>query len=115
MEGKKCEKRAIFIMKSDCEEGDKQMFLKMKEQISNGKIDLNLSLISPLPDCQHLEKSTKASFRNWYLKLDDERSNLSFLYKLRNSSDKEEMQIMRKLLPKMIMLGTKIGKIRYLF
>ena len=65
-----------------------------------GQIDLNLSLISPLPDCQHLEKSTKASFRNWYLKLDDERSNLSFLYKLRNSSDKEEMQIMRKLLPK---------------
>ena len=28
------------------------------------------------------------------------RSNLSFLYMLRNSSDKEEMQIMRKLLPK---------------
>ena len=87
-------------MTSDCEEGNKQMFLKMKEQISNGEIDLNLSLISPLPDCPHLGKSLKAYFSNWYLKLDDERSNLSFLYTLRNSSDKEKMQIMRKLLPK---------------
>ena len=42
----------------------------------------------------------EASFSNWYLNLDDERSNLSFLYTLRNSSDKEEMQIMRKLLPR---------------
>ena len=31
LESKKCEKRAIFIMTSDCEEGDKQMFLKMKD------------------------------------------------------------------------------------
>ena len=70
-----------------------------------------MSLISPLPDCPYLGKSMKASFSNWYLKLDDELSNLSFLYMLRNTSDKEEMQIMRKLLPKMIMLGTKVGKI----
>ena len=42
----------------------------------------------------------KAFFSNWYLKLDDERRNLSFLYTLRNSSDKEQMQIMRKMLPK---------------
>ena len=100
LESKKCEKRAIFIMTSDCEEGNRQMFLKMNEQISDGEIDPNLSLLSPLPDCPHLGKSMKASFSNWYLKLDDERSNLSFLYTLRNSSDKEEMQIMRKLLPK---------------
>ena len=97
LESKKCEKCTIFIVTSDCEEGNKQMFLKMKEQISNGEIDPNLSLISPLP---HLGKNMKASFSNWYLKLDDERSNLSFLYTLRNSSDKEKMQIMKKLLPK---------------
>ena len=76
------------------------MFLKIKGQISNGEIDPNLSLLLPLPDCPHLGKSMKASFSNWYLKLDDERSNLSFLYTLRNSSDKEEMQIIKKLLPK---------------
>ena len=57
----------------------------MKEQISNGEIDPTLSFI---PDCKHLEKNMKASFSNWYLKLDDGRSNLSFLYMLRNSSDK---------------------------
>ena len=76
------------------------MFLKLKEQISNGKINSNLSLISPLPDCPHLGKSMKESFSNWVLKLDDKRSYLSFLYTLRNSSDKKEMQIMRKLSPK---------------
>ena len=83
-------------MTSDCDGGNTQVFLKMKEQISNGKIDPNLSL----PDCPHLGKSMKASFSNWVLKLDDERSYLSFLYPLRNSSDKEEIQIMRKLPPK---------------
>ena len=76
------------------------MFPKMKEKISNGGTDPNLLLLSPLPDCPHLGKNMKTSCSNWYLKLDDEHSNLSFLYTLRNSSDKEEMQIMRKLLPK---------------
>ena len=77
-------------MTSDCKEG----------QILNGKIDTNLSLVLPLPDCLHRGKSIKESISNWYLKLDDERSNLSFLYRLTNSSDKEQMQIRRKLLPK---------------
>ena len=87
-------------MTSDCEEGKRQMFLKMKEQISNEEIDPNLSLLSPLPDCPHLGKTMKASFTYWCLKMDDARSNLSFLFTLRNSSDKVEMQIMRKLSPK---------------
>ena len=87
-------------MISDCNGGNKQVFLKMKEQISDGKINSNLSLISPLPDCPHLGKNMKESFSNWVLKLDDKRSYLSFLYTLRNSSDKKEMQIMRKLSPK---------------
>ena len=42
LEIKKCKKRTIFIMTSDCEEGNKQMFLKMKELISNGETDPNL-------------------------------------------------------------------------
>ena len=37
-------------MTSGCEEGNMQMFLKMKEQISNGETNPNLSLITPLPD-----------------------------------------------------------------
>ena len=52
-------------MTSDFEEGNKQMFLKMKEQISNGEIDPNLSLLLPLPDCPHLGKRMKTSFSNW--------------------------------------------------
>ena len=63
----------------------------MKEQISNGKVDPNLSLMLSLPDCPPLGKSMKASFSTWVLKLGDERSNLSFLYTLRSSSNKEEM------------------------
>ena len=78
-------------MTLDFEEGSKQMFLKMKEQISNGEIDPNLSLLLPLPHCPHLGKRMKTSFSNWESNLDDERSNLSFLHTLKNSSDKEKM------------------------
>ena len=99
LESKKCEKRAIFIMASDGEEGNRKMFLKMKEQTSNGETDPNLQLLLPLPHCPHLEKRMKACFSNCFLKLVDERSNLSFLCTIINLTVKEEMQIMRKLLP----------------
>ena len=76
------------------------MYLTLKENIENETIDPLLSLVVPLPDSPHLEKSLKASFSNWYLKLLDERGWLSFLYKLRNKASKLEMNKMRKLLPK---------------
>ena len=99
-------------MKSDCEERNKQMFLKMKGQILNSENRSKFSTYIATTGLPIFGKSMKASFSYWYLKLDDRRINLSFLHTIRNSSDKEEMHIMRKYEE---MLGTKIGKIRYLF
>ena len=51
-------------MTDDCEEGNKQMFLNMTEQISKGQRDQNLSPILPLRDSP-LGKNMKALFSNW--------------------------------------------------
>ena len=96
----KCEKRAILILTTDCEEGNKAMFMLFKKEIEEGKINPAFSLLSPLPDCPHLGKSLKASFSNWYLKLQNERGCLSFLYTLRNKANETEMKIMRNFLTK---------------
>ena len=76
------------------------MFLKLQKQVEDNTIDPYLSLLSPLPDMPHLAKNFKASFSNWFLKLKNERGSLAFLYTLRNKSSPQEMEIMRKLIPK---------------
>lgn len=99
-ENRQCVKRAVFVLTTDCEEGNKQMFLLIKNALEKMTIDPDLALMVPLPDTPHLGKSFKASFSNWILKLFNERTCLGFLHTLRNKSSKEEMEIMRKLLPK---------------
>ena len=49
-------------MISDCEEGNKQMFLNIKEQFLNGETDGDLSSVSPLLT---FEKYHKSTFSNW--------------------------------------------------
>ena len=93
-------RRALFVITTDCEEGNKKMFLTIKEKIEAKTIDLNRSLLSPPPDPPHLGKSLKASFTTWLLKLFDERGCLSRLHTLRNKSGEEEMTAMRKLVPR---------------
>ena len=73
-------RRALFVITTDCEEGNKKMFLTIKEKIEAKTIDLNRSLLSPPPDPPHLGKSLKASFTTWLLKLFDERVCLSLLH-----------------------------------
>ena len=96
----KCSKRAVLVITTDCEEGNKQMFLKLKDEIENGTFDPHICLAVPLPDAPHLGKSLKASFSNWFLQLSNERGCLAFLHTLRNRSTKSEREEMRKLLPK---------------
>ena len=96
----KCTKRAILVVTTDCEEGNKKMFLTMKNDIEEKKTHPDVSLTVPLPDSPHVGKCLKASFSNWYLKLLNERGCLSFLYTLRNKAGKEEMSKMRMLIPK---------------
>ena len=95
-----CIRRAFFVITTDCEEGNKKMFLTIKEKIESKAINPNLSLLSPHPDPPHLGKSLKASFSNWMLKLFAERRCLSFLHTLRNKSGEEETGAMKKLVPR---------------
>ena len=95
-----CIRRAFFVITTDCEEGNKKMFLTIKEKIEANAIDPNLSLLSPHPDPPHLDKSLKTSFSNWMLKLFAERRCLSFLHTLRNKSGEEETGAMGKLVPR---------------
>ena len=71
----------------------------MKTSVAEGIADPYLALISPLPDCVHVGKSLKASYANWYLKLDNERGNLAILRTLRNKASPDVKKEMQRLLP----------------
>ena len=49
-----CIKRAFFVITTNCEEGNKKMFLAIREKIEPKTIGPNLSLLSRLPDPPHL-------------------------------------------------------------
>ena len=85
---------------ADYEEGNKQMFLSLKDETETKIIDQEFSLTVPLLDAPHLGKSFKASFNNWILKLFNERGCLAFLYTLRNKSDRDETVLMKTLITK---------------
>ena len=82
----KCLRRVILVLCADCEEGNKKSFENISAEIKDGSIDPELRLLIVLPDTVHVGKSVKASFSNWWLKIADERSNLSLLRILRNNS-----------------------------
>ena len=74
-------KRAILIVTTDCEEGNKKnayQFSKKKKKNEEKNIDPYLALTGPLSDAPHLTKSLKASFSNRYLTLFNECICLSF-------------------------------------
>ena len=91
---------AVLACIIDCEEGNKKAMTEMKENLEKGTVDPHLALIVPLPDSVHVGKSLKASFANWYLKLSNERGNLSMLKTLRNKADPVVRKEMRKFLPR---------------
>lgn len=99
-EKRKCTRRSIVALTTDCEEGNKQAMLAIKEALEDKTIDKDLYLLVPLPDCPHVGKSLKANYSNWFLKLGNERGNLAILRTLRNKSDPTTKKAMRKLLPK---------------
>ena len=98
--GKKCIRVAVLACIIDCEEGNKKAMTEMKENLEKGTVDPQLALFVPLPDSVHVGKSLKASFANWYLKLSNERGNLSMLKTLRNKADPIVRKEMRKFLPR---------------
>ena len=99
-QGQQCIRRTLLVITTDSEEGNKEMFLLMKNKIEIERTDPELLLTVPVPDVPHLGKSFKASFSNWILKLFIERRCLAFLHTLRNRSTRDEMAEMKKLIPK---------------
>ena len=93
-------KRAVLVITTDCEEENKQMFPSLTNKTETERTDPELLLTVPLPDAPHLEKSFKASFSNWILKIFNERWCLAFLHTLRNRSTGDGMAEMKKLIPK---------------
>ena len=77
-----CVKRAVFVVTADCESGNKSTFEMMRTSIEEGTIDPNLSTLTVLPDCLHVGKSVKASFCNWWPKLNDQQGNIGLLQTL---------------------------------
>ena len=90
-----------------CRSGNETMFFSFQKEIEEVTIYWSFSFLSPFPDCSQLGKCLKASFRNWYIQLQNEGVCLSFLHTLRNSSDKTEMKTMRKFLLKNDYVRTK--------
>ena len=72
----------------------------IRKSVEEGKVDPDISLLTVLPDCVHVGKSLKSSFSNWWLKLNNECSNISLLRTLRNRSSFSTMSKMKKLIPR---------------
>ena len=99
-QNEECIRRAIFVATADCETGNKGAFEMIKKSVEDGNVDPDISLLTVLPDCVHVGKSLKSSFSNWWLKLNNERSNISLLRTLRNRSSFSTMSKMKKLIPR---------------
>jgi hypothetical protein len=98
--GVKCIRRVVMVLTVDCEEGNKQCLLQLKDALEKGTIDHNLHLLSIFPDCPHVLKTCKASFANWYLQFNNGRGCLSIFYTLFNKSESVVRKKMKSYLPK---------------
>ena len=98
--GKKCIRRTVFVLCTDCEEGNKKSFETFIESIKKQTIDPDLRLLIVMPDIPHVGKNLKGSFCNWWLTIGNERGNVSLLRSLRNFSNREEKRMMINFIPK---------------
>ena len=55
--GVKCVRRVVMVLTVDCEEGNKQCLLQLKDAPEKGSIDHNLHVLSIIPDCPHVLKT----------------------------------------------------------
>ena len=79
---------------------NKKAMSQIKEKIQNGTIDLEVSLLSVLPDCPHVGKCLKGSFANWFLQQENEHENLALIATLRKRSDPRTKITLKGYLPK---------------
>ena len=58
-QGRQCTRRAVLVITTDCDEGNKQMFLSLKNKIETERTDPELSLTVLLPDVHKSGKVLK--------------------------------------------------------
>ena len=82
---KKCIKLVVLLVAADCEQGNKSAFEQFIKDRNTDGIDLGRFMFSVLPDPVHVGKSLKASFANWPIVLENQRSCLTQLQTLRET------------------------------
>ena len=93
-EGSKCVRVVVLVLATDCETGNKKALEMISQDRQNGTQPAQF-IFSPLPDAIHVGKSIKASFANWLILLDGNRSCLSMLRTLRDNDHQ-----LKKMLPR---------------
>lgn len=93
-----CKKFVVLAVVTDCEECNKQALIHLNTMASNGTLPVELSLLVALPDVVHLGKSLKCSWANWFIDLENAKSNLVLIRTLRDSATPEIRKKLRKLL-----------------
>ncbi|CAC5404646.1 unnamed protein product [Mytilus coruscus] len=82
--GIKCVKVAVFSLVTDCEEHNK----KVMESFDEVKLqNPSLNQAVRIPDCVHVGKSLKCSWANWFIIVENCRTNLVFMRTLRDHGD----------------------------
>lgn len=94
----KCEKVAVVVVTTDCEESNKQALTQLHDDAAKGRAPPELSLLAAMPDVVHLGKSLKCSWSNWILWFKGTRSTLAILYNLRREAEPELRMKLKKLL-----------------
>lgn len=96
--GLKCEKVAVVVVTTDCEESNKQALTQLHYDVINERAPPDLHLLVAMPDIVHVGKSLKCSWSNWILWFNGARSTLAVLYNLRRESEPELRVKLKKLL-----------------
>ena len=95
--GSKCEKVAVVVVTTDCEESNKQALTQLHDDAAKGRASPELSLLAAMP-VVHLGKSLKCRWSNCILWFKGTRSTLAILYNLRREAEPELRMKLKKLL-----------------
>ena len=93
--GIKCTRAVVFAISTDCEEKNKQV---MENFPIIKKFNPLIDQTVMLPDCVHVGKSMKCSWANWFIIVDNCRTNLVFIRTLRDHGDTDLKKSLQQLL-----------------
>ena len=106
----RCIRRVVLVITVVCESGNKQCLKQIQQELNESTINPHLSLFLLLPDVLHVLKTSKASFSNWYLQLNNEHGFLSIFYTLRNRADHDMRENVKSFLKSNDHLGYGDGQ-----